>query len=282
MRLPGHGLVPGLATGVYNPKRPQSMATGFDHALQVEVREVQMISVLIVDDHQLVRQGLKALLGSYPDIRVVAEAGDYAEAIERVRQHRFDVATVNLTMPGRDGLELIEHLRVIAPDLPILALTMHKEEEYAVRALKAGAAGFATKDCEAEQLVFAVRRLASGRDYVSPDVAERLALRHCRNAQSQHPHTMLSNREFRVFEMLVEGKTVTAIANDLCLSDKTVSTHKARLLRKLDRHNQAELIRYAMEVGIASIARLGPVIAPASVFGLELGIGSMTQAGEIQ
>lgn len=240
-----------------------------------------MVSVLIVDDHQLVRQGLTALLNSYPEIRVVAEAGDYAEAIDRVRQQRFDVATVDLTMPGRDGLELIEHFRIVAPEMPILALTMHKEDEYAVRALKAGAAGFVTKDCAAEQLICAVRRVANGGDYVSPEVAQRLAMLHCRSGQAQHPHTLLSNREFKVFEMLVEGKSVTAIANDLCLSGKTVSTHKARLLRKLNRNSQAELIRYALEVGIGSMAHLGAVLALTSALGFDMGIGLLAEFGEM-
>jgi two-component system invasion response regulator UvrY len=213
-----------------------------------------VIRLLLADDHKMFREGIKSLLADFPDIKVISEASCYAEVIDCVRQQDFDVAILDLSMPGRDGSEMIAHVKALKPDLPILVLTMYSEEVYASRALRAGAAGYITKDCAAEQLVCAIEKLAGGGEYISPNVAERLALQFTRHkGDVDLPHTRLSNREYKIFEMLVEGKTVSAIANELNLSTKTVSTHKARLLKKMNLNNQTELVRYTIE------HKLGPL-----------------------
>jgi DNA-binding NarL/FixJ family response regulator len=207
-----------------------------------------VIRLLLADDHKMFREGIKSLLADVANIKVVSEASCYAEVIDCVRQQDFDVAILDLSMPGRDSTELIGHVKALKADLPILVLTMYSEEVYASRALRAGAAGYITKDCAAEQLVSAIEKLAAGGEYISPNVAERLALQFTRhNGAVDLPHTLLSNREYKIFEMLVRGKTVSAIASELNLSTKTVSTHKARLLKKMNLNNQSELVRYNIE-----------------------------------
>jgi len=206
-----------------------------------------MIRLLIADDHTMFRQGLKQLLAEQADFRVVAEAGDAQQVLECLRKHPIDVAILDLSMPGRDGIELIQHVKSIWPSLPVLVLTMHGHEQYASKALKVKASGYITKDCAAEQVVVAIRRLAQGGDYISPGIAEKLALQLTRQNASTQPHTSLSDREFKIFEMFVQGKTGTQIATELSLSKKTVSTHKVRLLRKLKLNNIFELVHYAIE-----------------------------------
>ena len=206
-----------------------------------------MIRLLIADDHVLFRQGLRQLLAEQPDLDVVAEAGNCNEVIDCLRKHDVDVAVLDLSMPGRDGVELIQHVKSLWPELPVLVLTMHNHEQYASRVLKAKASGYITKDCAAEQVVVAIRRLAQGGEYVSPNIAERLALQLTRRGVSDQPHTSLSDREFKIFEMFVQGKTGTQIASELSLSKKTVSTHKVRLLRKMNLRNEFELVHYAIE-----------------------------------
>ncbi len=209
-----------------------------------------MIRLLIADDHLMFRQGIRGLLADQEDMQVVAEAANYGEVMNALRSHEFEVAVVDLSMPGRDGIEMITHVKALRPALRILVLTMHHEEQYAARALRAGANGYLTKGSAAEQLVTAIRRLATGGEYVCADVAERLALEYGRNDSADRPHTRLSNREYRVFEMLVAGKTGSEIARELSLSAKTVSTHKMRLLRKMNLRSQTELVRYAIAHGL--------------------------------
>jgi len=206
-----------------------------------------MIRVLLVDDHALFRQGLKGLLGGAPDIRVVAEAGSYAHAIEMLRSNDISVVVADLSMPGRDGIDLITHIKVINPAVLVLVLTMHEDCEYATRALRVGASGYMTKASTSEELVSAIRRIASGRSYVCPSISENLMLRFTRSDSETPPHAMLSQREFRIFELLVRCQTTTHIARELSLSVKTVSTHKTRLLKKMGLHHQGELVRYAIE-----------------------------------
>ena len=205
-----------------------------------------MIRLLIADDHLMFREGIKRLLTDESDITVVSEAADYTEVISRIRNHPVDVAVLDLSMPGRDGFEMIAHVKALQPKLPILILTMHVEEQYAMRALRAGASGYLTKDNAAEELVSAVRRLAAGGEYLCAMVAERLALGFSRYDAREQLHTRLSNREYKVFEMLAAGKSASAIASELSLSVKTVSTHKIRLMSKMNMSNLAELIRYAI------------------------------------
>jgi DNA-binding NarL/FixJ family response regulator len=205
-----------------------------------------VIRVLLADDHAIVRAGLKEILEDTGDMTVAGEATNGQEVMAQVRAHDFDVAVLDLSMPGRSGFELIKQVKVEKPRLRILVLTMHSEEQYAVRALKAGASGFLTKEAAADQLVAAIRRIAGGGAYVSPETAERLALAAAPRTEAA-PHTLLSNREFQILQMIAGGRTVSEIAKRLSLSVKTVSTHKTRILHKMGLANQAELIRYALE-----------------------------------
>ena len=205
-----------------------------------------MIQVLLADDHAIVRAGLKELLEDTGDIRVAGEATNGQEVMAQIRARDFDVAVLDLTMPGRSGIELIKQVKDEKPKLRILVLTMHSEEQYAVRALKAGASGYLTKEAAADRLVAAIRRIAGGGAYVSPETAERLALAAAPRAEVA-PHTLLSDREFQVLQMIAGGRKVGEIAKRLSLSVKTVSTHKTRILQKMGLANQAELIRYAIE-----------------------------------
>ena len=205
-----------------------------------------MIRVLLADDHAIVRAGLKEILADTGDITVAGEATNGQEVIARVRGGDYDVAVLDMSMPGRSGIDLIKQVKNAKPGLRILVLTMHSEDQYAVRALKAGASGFLTKEAAADQLVAAIRRIAAGGAYVSPETAERLVLATAAHTTSA-PHTLLSDREFQVLQMIAGGRTVGEIAKRLSLSVKTVSTHKTRILRKMGLANQAELIRYALE-----------------------------------
>jgi DNA-binding NarL/FixJ family response regulator len=206
-----------------------------------------MINVFLVDDHALFRQGLKLVLRHSPEIRVVGDAASYGEAVEQLRNADVDVLVADLSIPGRDGLDLIAYVRAAHPAVAILVLTMHAEEEYAARALRAGAAGYLTKDSTGEHVIAAVARVAAGSSYMCPRIAESLALRVGRSNGHGPPHTALSDREYKVFEMLVQGNSITGIARELSLSAKTVSTHKMRLLRKMSMRSETDLVRYAME-----------------------------------
>jgi DNA-binding NarL/FixJ family response regulator len=206
-----------------------------------------MINVFLVDDHALFRHGLKLVLGQSREIHVVGEAACYGEAVEKLRGGHVDVLAVDLSLPGRDGIDLIAYLRSAHPGIAILVLTMHDEEEYAARALRAGAAGYLTKDSTADHVIAAVNRVAAGGSYMCPRIAENLALRVGRGSGDALPHTALSGREYKVFEMLVQGNSITGIARELSLSSKTVSTHKMRLLRKMSMRSENELVRYAVK-----------------------------------
>ncbi len=209
-----------------------------------------MIRVLLADDHSIVRAGVKELLSDTSDIVVAGEAGDGHEVLAQVREREFDVAVLDMSMPGRGGIELIRQVKAEKPKLKVLILSMHSERQYAVRALQAGASGYLTKESAADQLVAAIRRVAAGGAYVSPETAERLALG--LDPASDGPlHARLSNREYEVFRMLAAGKSVSEIADALALSVKTVSTHKTRIMQKMHFANAAELIRYALEHGLA-------------------------------
>jgi len=209
-----------------------------------------VIRVVIADDHQILREGLKQLLAAASDFEVVGEARDGFEALKLVRENDFDVLLLDLSMPGRSGMELIRQVKGEKPKLRVLVLSMHAEHQYAVRAVKAGASGYLTKDSAATQLVAAIRKVASGGAFISAEVAERIALSAMPHAEGP-PHESLSDREYQVFQLLVSGKSVSDIAADLNLSVKTVSTHKARLMEKLSLANQTELVRYAIKHRLA-------------------------------
>lgn len=204
-----------------------------------------MTRVVIADDHTIVREGLKQVLSAANDLTVVGEARDGHEVMKRIREDEFDVLLLDMSMPGKSGIELIKQIHGEKPKLRILVLSMHEEEEYAVRALKAGAHGYITKESASAQLVAAIRKVASGGAFISPAVAEQFALGVMPQSEGL-PHSALSNREFQVFKMLVRGVSVTAIADQLNLSVKTVSTHKANVMQKMSMANQSELIRYAL------------------------------------
>jgi len=208
-----------------------------------------MIRVVLADDHTIVREGLKQLLGVTGDLEVVGEARDGHEALKAVREVDFDVLVLDMSMPGKSGIELIKQIRSEKPKLRILVLTMHEEHQYAVRAIRAGAAGYLTKESASAQLVSAIRKVAGGGAYISGEVAEELALAAMPDAQGP-PHATLSDREFQVFRMIAEGKSVSDIAQRLSLSAKTVSTHKANLLQKMNLDTTGDLIRYAIAHGL--------------------------------
>ena len=205
-----------------------------------------MIRVLVADDHALVRRGLRELLADTSDIEVAAEAGTAAEALDRVRQQPLDVVVLDLSLPGRGGLDLLGEIKGERADLPVLILTMHPEDQYAVRALKAGASGYLTKESAPEVLVEAVRRAAAGGRYVTPSLAEKLAL-HLDDKRAREPHESLSDREYQVFRRLAAGRTVGQIADELSLSVKTVSTYRTRIIEKTGLNTNAELMRYALD-----------------------------------
>ncbi len=204
-----------------------------------------MIRIVVADDHTIVREGLKQLLGAAGDLEVVGEAQDGFEVIKRVRELDFDLLLLDMSMPGKSGIELIKQVRAEKPKLRILVLSMHEEHQYAVRAIRAGAAGYLTKEGAAAELVAAIRKVAAGGAYISSAVAEQLALGAMPDTQGPL-HASLSDREFQIFRMIAEGKSVSDIAERLNLSVKTVSTHKANILRKMNMSTPAELIRYAL------------------------------------
>jgi DNA-binding NarL/FixJ family response regulator len=204
-----------------------------------------MIRIVVADDHTIVREGLKQLLSAAGDLAVVGEAQNGNEVLQRVRALDFDVLLLDMSMPGKSGIELIKQARAEKPKLRILVLSMHEEEQYAVRAIKAGASGYLTKESATAQLVSAIRKVAAGGAFITDSVAQQLALGAMPQTEGP-PHGALSDREFQVFRELVSGKAVTDIAAELNLSVKTVSTHKARIMQKMNMSNPAELIRYAI------------------------------------
>ncbi|HEV8095230.1 MAG TPA: response regulator transcription factor [Burkholderiales bacterium] len=204
-----------------------------------------MIRILLADDHALVREGLRRILTAAADIEVAAEAADGDEVLALVRRSEFDLALLDLSMPGLSGLALIKRLKLEKPRLRILVLSMHGESQYAARALKAGASGYLTKDSAAAQLLGAIRKIAAGGVQISEAAAAQLIGTGATGESL--PHAALSDREYEVLRHIVAGRTITDIADVLNLSVKTVSTHKARILQKLNLAGTAELVRYAIE-----------------------------------
>jgi DNA-binding NarL/FixJ family response regulator len=209
-----------------------------------------VIRIVVADDHTILREGLRQLLASASDLEIVGEASDGFEALELVRGADFDVLLLDLSMPGRSGIELIRQVKSEKPKLRVLVLSMHAEHQYAVRAVRAGASGYLTKDSAATQLVAAIRKVAGGGAFISAEVAEQLALSAMPHAEGP-PHMSLSDREYQVFQFLVSGRSVSDTATELNLSVKTVSTHKARLMEKIGVANQTELVHYAIRHRLA-------------------------------
>jgi DNA-binding NarL/FixJ family response regulator len=204
-----------------------------------------VIKVLVADDHAIVRRGLRQILAETPDVIVGGEAASGDEVLRLVRDQRWSLVILDISLPRANGLELLNTIRQEKPEIPVLILTVHPEEQYAVRCIKAGAAGFLTKESAPEQLIEAVRKIAGGGRYVTPELAETLASV-LAGASPGAPHERLSDREFEIFKMLGSGRTVSQIAQHLALSVKTVSTHRARILKKMSLQTNAELTHYAM------------------------------------
>ena len=203
------------------------------------------LRILIVDDHPIVRQGLKQTLADAAEIGEIVEAATPQEALDLVRQGKWDAVILDIGLPGRGGLEVLKDIKREAPRLPVLILSMHAEDQYAVRAVRAGAAGYLTKGAATESLIAAVRKVASGGRYISPELAERLATE--LTVDRDHPlHASLSDREFDVLRSIASGQTVGDIAERLSLSVKTVSTYRARILEKMQLKNNAELMHYVL------------------------------------
>lgn len=205
-----------------------------------------MISVMIADDHAIVRQGLKQILSETSDIKVTGEAETGFQAIKVARQHEFDVMLLDISLPDRNGIEVLKQIKKDKPGLAVLMLSMHNEHEFAIRALKAGAAGYLNKQSAPAQLVVAIRQVAAGDKYVSPAVAQELA--NTINSDADKPlYTTLSDREYQTLCFIAAGKTLSEISSEMFLSPKTVSVYRSRLLEKLKLSNNSELIRYAIK-----------------------------------
>lgn len=205
-----------------------------------------MIRILIADDHEILRHGLRHLLTSRFDDLVIGEAKDSGEAISLLAQQDWDLVLLDINMPGRNGLEVLQEARRLRPKLPVLVLTYYSEEQYALRALKLGAAGYLTKQSASEELVTAVNRILAGGKYVSLSLAERLAV-NVSEASERDPHELLSQRELQVLRLVAMGKTVRAIAAELSLSEKTVATYRTRIAQKTRLKTNVEIARYALK-----------------------------------
>lgn len=208
-----------------------------------------MIKVCVVDDHAVVREGLKRIIAENPGMAVTAEAGDGHEALRILKSEPCDVVLLDITMPNKSGLDVLKELHAESPRLPVLVLSMHAEDQYAVRVLRAGAAGYLTKETAPAKLVQAIRKVIRGGKYVSSTLAEKLVF-DLGGDPSKAPHEVLSDREYQVLCMIASGKTVTDIAEELALSVKTISTYRVRILEKLNMKNNAELTRYAIKEGL--------------------------------
>ncbi|MGE5301179.1 MAG: response regulator [Acidobacteriota bacterium] len=205
-----------------------------------------MIRILIADDHRIVREGLKQILAETPDMIVVDEASNGQEVLGKVWENDYDVVLLDISMPGRSGLDILKQLKNERPKLAVLVLSMYSEEQYAIRALRAGASGYMTKESAPDELIEAIRKVSTGRKYISPTVAEKLAV--SLEANDERPaHENLSDREYQVMCMIASGKTIKTIAGELSLSVKTVSTYRTRILEKMRMKNNAELTHYSIQ-----------------------------------
>ncbi len=204
-----------------------------------------MIKIIIVDDHAVVRKGLKQIIEDSSDLSVVDEASSGFELLEKLNDNQYDVVLLDISMPGKDGLDTLKDIKVHSPNLPVLIFTVYPEEQYALRVLKSGAAGYINKECAPDELIKAIRKVAQGGKYISPELAEILA--GTIGGTGGHPdHETLSDREFQVMLMIASGKSVKEIAEDLSLSVNTISTYRNRILEKMNMKNNAEITKYAI------------------------------------
>ena len=205
-----------------------------------------MIKILIADDHTIFREGLKHILAEYPDLVVADEANNGQEVLDKIWKNNYDMVLLDITMPGMTGLEVLKQLKNDKPKLPVLILSMHPEEQYAIRVLRAGASGYLTKESAPDELITAIRKISQGRKYITSSLAERLATEV--EADSEKPlHDILSDREYQVLRMIAAGKTVKHIAKELSLSIKTVSTYRTRIMEKMNMKTNAEVMHYVIK-----------------------------------
>ena len=205
-----------------------------------------MIKILIADDHGIIRKGIKQILSRTSNIEVTAEASTGQEALEKIWTSHFDLVILDISLPGRNGLEILKQIKSQKPKLPVLILSMYPEEQYAVRVLRAGASGYLTKESDKNELVEAIRRIAEGKKYITPSLAEKLASE-LEPSNDKALHERLSDREYHILCLIAKGKSSNEIAEELALSVKTVSTHRARVLEKMGMKSNAELTYYAVQ-----------------------------------
>jgi len=208
-----------------------------------------MIKILIADDHTVVREGLKQIISETSDLKVVGEARNGNEVLTQIWETEYDVVLLDISMPGQNGLDVLKQLKNTKPEISVLILSMHPEEQYAIRALKLGASGYLTKDSASEELISAIRKVSLGGKYVSASLAEKIAV-HLEIEREKQLHEKLSNREYQVMCMIAAGKTVNQISDELALSVKTISTYRSRILEKMNMKNNAELTYYAVKNGL--------------------------------
>ena len=205
-----------------------------------------MIRIIIADDHPIVRAGMKQIISEAADLMVADEADDGRKLLAKIRAESFDLVILDITMPHKDGMDVLKQLQVEKPKLPVIVLSIHPEDQYALRVLKAGASGYVTKSSAPDELINAIHKVCRGGKYISPAIAERLAFQ-LGSDFGKLPHEALSDREYQVLCLLASGKTVSEIAAELALSVKTVSTYRTRILEKMNLKNNAELIHYAFQ-----------------------------------
>lgn len=208
-----------------------------------------MIRILIADDHAVVRKGLKQILSETPDMFVAAEASNGQEVLNKLSENNYDVVLLDISMPGRNGLDILKQLKSERPKLPVLMLSVYPEKQYAKRALKAGASGYLTKESAPAELIAAIRKVIQGRKYVTSTLAEMLAF-DLENGVEKPSHEILSDREYQVMCMIASGKTIKEIANELSLAIPTINTYRNRILEKMRLKNNAEIIYYAVKQGL--------------------------------
>ncbi|MCD6384548.1 response regulator transcription factor [Candidatus Sumerlaeota bacterium] len=205
-----------------------------------------MIKILIADDHPIVREGIKQILAETDDMVVAGEAATSQEVLNKVLKEDFDVVLLDISMPGRSGLDVLKEIKFAKPKIQVLMLSIHPEEHYAERVIKAGASGYLTKESAPDELIGAIRKVSQGRKYISPSFAEKLASR-LDTDTDKLPHERLSDREYQVMRMIASGKTVKEIAEEMALSIKTISTYRSRVLQKMGMKNNAELTYYVIK-----------------------------------
>jgi len=210
-----------------------------------------MINILIADDHSIVREGLKQIVADSSDMMVQGEAVNGQQVLDLVHKSEYDLILLDISMPGRGGIDTLKQLKILKPDIPVLILSMYPEDQYAIRAIKAGASGYLTKESAPDELIGAIKKVARGGKYVSADLAEKLVEGLGEN-NAKVDHTILSDREYQVMVMIATGKTVKKIAKELSLSVKTISTHRTRALKKMGMENNAEFTYYAVKLGLVT------------------------------